>query len=60
MTELQKPKAPKGVPVTLLRGYTIEEGKKIAAGTEIKLPMAEAKRLVDLEVAIRADKMTEE
>ena len=45
---------PKTVPVMLLRDYW-PETERVAAGTKIDLPSAEARRLIDAGVAGRAD-----
>lgn len=49
------PEMKKLAPVTLIRDYWPEEDKRIAAGTTLEMPAAEAKRLIAAGVAERAD-----
>lgn len=45
----------KTAPVTLIRDYWPANDERIPAGTRIDLPVAEARRLIDANVAERAD-----
>ena len=49
------PEMKKTAPVKLIRDYWPEEDKRIAAGTKLDMPTADAKRLIEAGVAERAD-----
>lgn len=53
-------KSKKTTPVRLLRDYFAEEDVRTPAGEVVDLPVAEAKRLVESGVALRADPMPED
>jgi hypothetical protein len=52
-----KPQGPKLFAVKLLKGYTMEDGKK-PKGSIVNVPKDELERLIEKGVAVRADPLT--